>query len=118
MRHRSMAANLYTEEQFDALGMQARARFAIVRPNGCHCRRGSLPLASWCAIYCVAAPDPSPERADSAALRLYEPPHRGHVPGCRQLATAATVPLTGTICGAPFPARWRFFPPGSCTKSP
>ena len=52
-----MAANLYTEEQFDALGMQARARFVIVRPNGALPPR-KLPLASWCAIYCVCGPRP------------------------------------------------------------
>jgi hypothetical protein len=64
------AANLYTEEQFRALGIQAKARFVIVRPNGC-LPAGSLPHASWCAIYCVSAPDPNPLRPDSATLRLY-----------------------------------------------
>jgi len=29
-------------------------------------------LASWCAIYCVAAPPAPPGRADSGVLRLYE----------------------------------------------
>jgi len=66
-----MAANLYTEAEFDALGVQARARFAIVHRNGC-IPASTLPLASWCALYCVAAPAPAPERADSGALRLYE----------------------------------------------
>lgn len=66
-----MAANLYSEAEFDALGVQVRARFAIVRPDG-SIPASSLPLASWCALYCVAAPAPTPDRADSGALRLYE----------------------------------------------
>ena len=28
-------------------------------------------MASWCAVYCVAAPPPAPARVDSAVLRLY-----------------------------------------------
>ena len=65
-----MAANSYTEEQFNALGMQARARFIVVRPNGA-LPITALSLASWCVVYCVAAPDLTPERPDSATLRLY-----------------------------------------------
>jgi hypothetical protein len=66
-----MAVNLYTDAEFDALRVQARARFTIVRPDGC-IAAASLPLASWCAIYCVAAPPSAPTRPDSAVLRLYE----------------------------------------------
>jgi hypothetical protein len=66
-----MAVNLYTDAEFDELRVQARARFTIARPDGC-IPAASLPLASWCAIYCVAAPPPAPARSDSAALRLYE----------------------------------------------
>jgi hypothetical protein len=65
-----MAVNRYTEAEFDALGLQARARFRIVRPNGC-IPAASAPLASWSVVYCVAAPAPAPARADSAVLRLY-----------------------------------------------
>jgi hypothetical protein len=65
-----MAVNRYTEAEFDALGLQARARFVVIRPNGC-LSAASAPLASWYAIYCVAAPPAAPPRADSAALRLY-----------------------------------------------
>jgi hypothetical protein len=65
-----MAVNRYTEAEFDALGLQARARFTIVRPNGC-IPAASAPLASWFVVYCVAAPPPAPARADSAVLRLY-----------------------------------------------
>jgi hypothetical protein len=65
-----MAANCYTDSEFDALGLQARARFTIVRPNGAM-PAATAPMASWYALYCVAAPPPAPERVDSAVLRLY-----------------------------------------------
>ena len=64
-----MAASLSSEAEFDALRLQLRARFNIVRPDGC-IPVTSLPLASWCAVYCVAAPRATPARADSGALRL------------------------------------------------
>jgi hypothetical protein len=65
-----MAATSYTEPEFNALGLQARARFAIVRPDGC-IPASTAPMASWYALYCVAAPPPAPARADSGVLRLY-----------------------------------------------
>jgi hypothetical protein len=64
------SANVYKEAEFDSLAMQARARFAIVRPDGC-IPAGTVPMASWYAVYCVAAPPPPPQRADSGSLRLY-----------------------------------------------
>ena len=66
-----MAANLYSEAEFDALRVQARARFIIVRPDGC-IPAASVPLASWHALYCVGAPALTPARPDSGVLRLYE----------------------------------------------
>lgn len=66
-----LATTLHTEAEFDELGVQARARFAIIRPDGCLAAQ-SLALASWCAIYCVAAPPAPPGRADSGVLRIYE----------------------------------------------
>jgi hypothetical protein len=66
-----MAANTFTEAEFDAFSVQARARFVIVRRDGA-LPAATVPLASWCALYCVAAPAPNPARVDSAALRLYE----------------------------------------------
>lgn len=66
-----LAATLHTEAEFDQLGVQARARFALIRPDGCLPAQ-TLPLASWCAIYCVAAPPAPAGRADSGVLRLYE----------------------------------------------
>ena len=65
-----MAVNQYTETEFDALAVQIRARFVLLSPNGC-LPAASAPMASWYAVYCVAAPTPTPSRADSAALRLY-----------------------------------------------
>jgi hypothetical protein len=65
-----LATTLHTEAQFDQLGVQARARFAIIRPDGSLAAQ-SLPLASWAVIYCVAAPRAG-GRADSGVLRLYE----------------------------------------------
>ena len=66
-----MAANTLSAAEFDGLSVQARARFVIVRRNGA-LPAASVPLASWCALYCVAVPARSPSRADSAAVRLYE----------------------------------------------
>jgi hypothetical protein len=65
------ATTLCTEAEFDQLGVQARATFVIIRPDGCLPAQ-SLALASWCAIYCVAAPPAPAGRADGGALRLYE----------------------------------------------
>jgi hypothetical protein len=65
-----MDANAYPPGEFGKLGIHARARFAIVRPDGA-IAAASAPLASWCALYCVAAPAPAAARADSAAVRLY-----------------------------------------------
>ena len=63
--------NEFTDEQFAAFKIQARAWFAIVGPDGCMPSR-SYPNAAWCAVYCVAAPQPSPARIDSGVLRLHE----------------------------------------------
>lgn len=65
-----MAVTPYTEAEFDALSVQARARVLIVRPDGC-VPAGTAPMASWYAIYCVAAPSGPAVRADSGVLRLY-----------------------------------------------
>ena len=68
------AANTYPDAEFGALGVQARARFAIVRPNG-GLPGAMAPMASWCAVYCIAAPSPVPARPDSGVLRLYAVRH-------------------------------------------
>ena len=66
------ATNLGAPGEFDRLTVQARARFALIRPDG-GLPAASLPLASWCAIYCVAAPPGPSARPLSGVLRLYEP---------------------------------------------
>ena len=66
-----LATTLHAEAEFDRLVVQARARFAVIRPDGCLPAQ-TLALASWCVIYCVAAPPATAGRADSGVLRLYE----------------------------------------------
>jgi hypothetical protein len=65
-----MAVSLYSEAEFSGLKVQARARFSLVRANG-SIPAASAPMASWFALYCVAAPPAAPARADSGVLRLY-----------------------------------------------
>jgi len=65
------AINDFSDAQFKSLTLQARGWFTIVRRNGC-LPATSHALTSWCAVYCVEAPAPSSERADSGVLRLYE----------------------------------------------
>src|SRR5581483_4404197 len=65
------AVNTFSAEQLKSLSLQARGAFTIVRPNG-HVPATAHPLTSWCGIYCTEAPEPSPERADSGLIRLYE----------------------------------------------
>jgi len=69
-----IAANQYSAAERETLGVQARVRFVIVRPDG-HLSGATAPMASWCAVYCVAAPAPTPARMDSAVLRLYAVRH-------------------------------------------
>jgi hypothetical protein len=65
------AASLYPEEHIARLRMQARARFVLIRPDGC--LSGSAAYnCSWCMVYCVAAPRPPDSRWDSGAVRLYD----------------------------------------------
>src|SRR5579872_2905268 len=63
--------NELTSAQLQSLSLQARGWCTIVGPNACVPAR-NYPLTSWCAIYCVEAPERSPDRQDSGALRLYE----------------------------------------------
>ena len=65
------AVNDFTEAQLRSFAPQARAWFTLVQQNGA-VPAASYPLTSWCAIYCIAAPEPSSTRQDSGALRLYE----------------------------------------------
>ncbi|HUO96654.1 MAG TPA: hypothetical protein VMT92_10545 [Steroidobacteraceae bacterium] len=65
------ALNRYSESQFDALSMQARAFFSLIKPNG-FIAAATHAMYSWCAVYCVAAPERVSARFDSGGLRLYE----------------------------------------------
>jgi len=65
------AVNTFTAEQMKSLTIQTRGSFAILQSNGC-LPAISYALTSWCAIYCVQAPQASTERADSGIVRLYE----------------------------------------------
>jgi hypothetical protein len=59
------------EPQLRACKLEARAWFTLIRPNG-RVPAANYPLTTWCAIYCVAAPLPIEERADSGIVRLFE----------------------------------------------
>jgi hypothetical protein len=60
-----------SEAQLRACRLEARAWFTRVRSNGA-IPAANHPLTAWCAIYCVAAPAPAQDRADSGVVRLYE----------------------------------------------
>jgi hypothetical protein len=63
--------NDLTEAQLNSFKLEARGWFTVVRPDG-SVPATLYPLTAWCAVYCVSAPPPSPIRADSGMLRLYE----------------------------------------------
>ena len=58
-------------EHLQTLSMQARAGFTIVQPDCC-VQATSYSLTTWCAIYCLEAPSPTPGRGDSGVVRFYE----------------------------------------------
>ena len=60
-----------TEAQLRACRLEARAWFTRIRTNGA-VPAANHPLTAWCAVYCVAAPAPAQDRADSGVVRLYE----------------------------------------------
>jgi Putative 2OG-Fe(II) oxygenase len=60
-----------SEPQLRACRLESRAWFTLIRSNG-RVPAANYPLTTWCAIYCVAAPPPVDERADSGVVRLYE----------------------------------------------
>jgi hypothetical protein len=63
--------NAFEPGQLGSFSLEARGWFTIVEQNG-SLSAASYPLTAWCAIYCVAAPEPSATRQDSGVLRLYE----------------------------------------------
>lgn len=65
------ALNSFRPEDYASLRPQVRAWFTIVQPDG-YVPATNYPNTTWCAIYCVQAPDPSPARFDSGVLRMQE----------------------------------------------
>jgi hypothetical protein len=63
--------NAFEPGQLRSFNIEARGWFTIVEQNG-SLPAASYPLTAWCAMYCVAAPEPSATRQDSGVLRLYE----------------------------------------------
>jgi hypothetical protein len=63
--------NAFAPGQLHSFNLEARGWFTIVEQNG-SLPAANYPLTAWCAMYCVAAPEPSETRQDSGALRLYE----------------------------------------------
>lgn len=61
----------FTEQEFGALQVEARAWFTLVRPDGC-VPSTSYSNSSWLAVYCVTAPEASKARVDSGVLRMQE----------------------------------------------
>jgi hypothetical protein len=63
--------NAFEPGQLSSFSLEARGWFTIVEQNG-SLPAASYPLTAWCAMYCVAAPEPCATRQDSGVLRLYE----------------------------------------------
>jgi hypothetical protein len=63
--------NAFEPGQLRSFNLEARGWFTIVEQLG-SLPAASHPLTAWCAMYCVAAPEPSATRQDSGVLRLYE----------------------------------------------
>lgn len=63
--------NAFDAGQLNTFKVEARAWFTIVQQFG-SLPAANYPLTAWCAMYCVAAPEPCATRQDSGVLRLYE----------------------------------------------
>jgi hypothetical protein len=63
--------NAFEPDQLRSFNLEARGWFTILEQLG-SLPAASYPLTAWCAMYCVAAPEPSATRQDSGVLRLYE----------------------------------------------
>ena len=65
------SVNRFPPGQLESFALQARATYLIVNRDGGLSARNH-PMSAWTGIYCMAAPEPAAERADSGLLRLYE----------------------------------------------
>lgn len=63
--------NVFEPGKMSSFSLEARGWFTILEQNG-SVSAASYPLTAWCALYCVAAPEPPATRQDSGVLRLYE----------------------------------------------
>lgn len=63
--------NAFDPGQLSSFSLEARGWFTIVEQLG-SLPAANYPLTAWCAMYCVAAPEPCATRQDSGVLRLYE----------------------------------------------
>jgi hypothetical protein len=63
--------NAFEPGQLNSFNLEARGWFTIIEQNG-SLPAANYPLTAWCAMYCVAAPEPCATRQDSGVLRLYE----------------------------------------------
>jgi hypothetical protein len=63
--------NAFEPGQLRSFNLEARGWFTIIEQNG-SLPAANYPLTAWCAMYCVAAPEPCATRQDSGVLRLYE----------------------------------------------
>ena len=71
VRSVARSINEFSDAQFASLQVQARAWFTLVGADGC-VPSNNYPNATWCAIYCVAAPPASSTRFDSGVVRMHE----------------------------------------------
>lgn len=65
------SVNHFGPEEFESLALQARAAYLIVNRDGALGARNHA-MSAWTGVYCVEAPEPAAERADSGRLRIYE----------------------------------------------
>lgn len=63
--------NELSEDEFRALRLEVRGWFTHIAQHGC-VPAANHPLSAWCALYCIKAPLPSPQRQDSGAIRFYQ----------------------------------------------
>ncbi|HEY0802313.1 MAG TPA: hypothetical protein VGD54_15855 [Steroidobacteraceae bacterium] len=97
-----------TEAQLRSFKLETRAWFTVVRTSG-SVPAASYPLTSWCVIYCVTAPPPASDRADSGVVRLYE----SRLGTTFQDATSAVmrIPYSSSHCAwRPEPGQMAIFP--------
>jgi len=104
--------NRFSPGEFESFALQARATYALVSRDGGVGAR-SHPLSAWTGIYCLEAPQPSPDRADSGTLRIYES-RLGHM--FADATTAMMVlPFRPGHCGCPLAPGVLVVFPGSAT---